>query len=214
MTSGKRLLVVSLIAFAIPVLMIIFMRNSLFKGVVATYEEACLNSSEYSECWVSYDVIACLGLYAEETETQDFIETKHEYYYLIWMADGSIMPMSVSKKADREYLDALTEATYDYCDGKTKMIEMAPRTFVGQIVNQPKEARQYYDDALIYMETTEANGWTIRYECLDCSSSRAKNLLLVGGVTLLPILATAFSIYTIRKEGKKSKHEEDYYLPK
>ena len=214
MTSGKRLLIVSCITFVIPIMLIVFMRDSLFKGVVATYEEAALNRYEYAEKWVSYEVIACLGCYAEETETTDFIETKHDYYYMIWMADGSIMPLSVSKKADREYLDALTEATWDYCDNKTKMIEMAPRTFVGMVTSQPTEARKYYDEALAYMETTEEEGWTIRYELLDCTGSRAKNIILVGIVTLVPVLALAYSFFRIRKENYQKKHEEDYYLPR
>ena len=214
MSSGKRLLIVSIITFIIPIMLIVFLRDSLFKGVVATYEEAALNRYDYVEQWVSYDVIACLGCYAEETETTDFIETKHEYYYLIWMADGSIMPLSVSKKADREYLDALTDATYDYCDGKTKMIEMAPKTFVGMVTTQPNDARKYYDEALVYLGTTEAEGWTVRYELLDCTSSRAKNIAMVGAVTLVPILALAYSIFRIRKENEQIKHQEDYYLPK
>ena len=126
-----RLLIVSLLALALFGTALFFMRNLIFGGVVGTYEEAALNRAEYNDKWISYEVVACLGEYAEETETQYFIPTGHAYYYVIWMADGSIMPLSVSKKADREYLDALTDATYAYIDGTTKMIEMEPRTFVG-----------------------------------------------------------------------------------
>ena len=125
-----------------------------------------MNQSEYKDQWISYDVIACLGEYAEETETTNFIPTGHTYYYMCWMADGSIMPLSVSKKADKEYLDAMTEATYDYIEEKTDMIEMEPKTFIGTVSGQSSELLGYYNDGLGYLETTEANGWTIRYTLL------------------------------------------------
>ena len=214
MTGGKRLLIISIIGFIIPLLAIVFMRDLLFSGVAATYEEAALNQSEYSDKWISYEVIACLGEYAEETETQYFIETGHTYYYIIWMADGSIMSLSVSKKADKEYLDALTDATYDYVDGKTRMIEMEPRTFIGTVSNQKTEAVKYYNEMLNYMEITEDDGWVVRYTLLNCTDSRAGKIALVSVVTLLPVLGVIFSIISINKENKKPKNPEELYLPR
>ena len=214
MRNGKGLLIASIIMFIIPVLAIIFMRDLLFSGVVATYEEAALNQSEYEDKWISYEVIACLGEYAEETETHNFIETGHSYYYVIWMADGSIMPMSVSKKEDREYLDALTDATYDYVDGKTKMIEMEPRTFVGTVKNQKSEAVGYYNELLNYLEISEADGWVIRYTLLDCTSTRLGTIGLVAAVTMIPVLGIVASIVSMNKNKKKYEHPEDAYLPR
>ena len=202
MRNGKGLLIVSIIAFIIPVMAIIFMRDLLFSGVVATYEEAALNQTEYADKWISYEVIACLGEYAEETETHNFIETGHSYYYMIWMADGSIMPLSVSKKEDREYLDALTDATYDYIDGKTKMIEMEPRTFVGVVKSQESEAVSYYNGSLQSAGITPTAGYTIRYELLDCTKNRTDYLLLAGGVMLIPILGVVVTIVGYKKEKK------------
>ena len=212
--KSTRLLIISFIALAIPLLALFFMRDLIFKGVVATYEEAALNQQEYRDMWISYEVIACLGEYAEETETQYFIPTGHEYYYLVWMADGSIMPLSVSRKADKEYLDALTEATYDYIDEKTQMIEMEPRTFIGTVTNQKSEAKEYYDEALEYMETTEANGWTIRYAILDCTSSRGGTIALVLACFLIPGLGFVTYFTTRKNESKKKLTEEETYLPR
>lgn len=110
--KNTKLLIISLVAFVFFGIIIFFMRNLIFGGIAGTYEEAQPNKSAYTDKWISYEVIACFGEYAEETETEYFIPTGHSYYYLIWMADGSIMPLSVSKKADKEYLDALTLAKY------------------------------------------------------------------------------------------------------
>lgn len=214
MNSGKRLLIISLIAFLIPILAIVFMRDLIFKGVVATYEEAALNASEYKDQWISYEVIACLGEYAEETESTNYIPTGHTYYYMCWMADGSIMPLSVSKKEDKQYLDAMTEATYDYLEEKTDYIEMEPRTFIGTVKTQKDEARKYYDEGLAYMETTEANGWVIRYTLLDCSSTRGGTIALIAGVTLIPIFGVVASILSMKKQNRKLKNPEEAYLPK
>ena len=214
MRNGKGLLIVSIIAFLIPVMAIIFMRDLLFSGVVATYEEAALNQTEYADKWISYEVIACLGEYAEETETHNFIETGHSYYYMIWMADGSIMPLSVSKKEDREYLDALTDATYDYIDGKTKMIEMEPRTFVGTISSQETEAVKYYNEALSYMDISTADGWTVRYELMDCTDSRGGYIVLISVLMLLPIGGLVIFFRSYSKEKKKKENPEMDYLPR
>ena len=195
-------------------MVIFFMRNLLFGGVAGTYEEAQPNKSEYTDKWISYEVIACFGEYAEETETQYFIPTGHSYYYLIWMADGSIMPLSVSKKADREYLDALTQATYDYCNGDTKMIEMEPRTFIGTIKTQEHEALDYYKYALEGMETTEANGWTIRYELMDCTDTRLGYILLCSAVMMIPVLGIVITVVNAKKEKKSKLNADANYLPK
>ena len=212
--KNPKLFIVSIIALVLFGAIAFFMRNLLFGGVVATYEEAALNPEQYRDQWISYEVIACLGEYAEETETHSFIPTGHEYYYVVWMADGSIMPLSVSKKADKEYLDAMTEATYDYIDGKTKMIEMEPRTFIGTIKTQKSEALSYYKEAMYYMETTEANGWTVRYEQLDCSGTRTGYLLMVGALTLLSVGGIVLSFVATPKGVKRKSNPEMDYLPK
>ena len=214
MRSGKGLLIVSLIAFVIPVLAITFQRDLIFKGVVATYEEAALNREEYRDQWISYEVIACLGEYAEETESTNFIPTGHTYYYACWMADGSIMPLCVSKKADKEYLDALTDATYDYIDEKTDMIEMEPRTFIGTVSGQKSEALKYYNEMLVYMGTTESDGWTVRQTLMDCSHTRIGTIGLCLVCLMIPILGVVGAVNAMRKEGKKPKNPEEMYLPR
>ncbi len=214
MKSSTRLIIVSCLALAIPLLCGYFMRDLLFKGVVATYEEAALNQSEYRDKWISYEVIACFGEYAESTETHYFIPTGHEYYYLVWMEDGSIMPLSVSKKSDKEYLDALSDATYDYCDYKTEYIDMEPRTFIGTVTTQDSEILGYYNETLDYMGTSEANGWTIRYTLLDCTSTRGGTIALVCAVMLIPILGFVTAFTTARKEKKKVENQEETFLPK
>lgn len=214
MKNNKKLLIISIIAFVFFGVICFFLRNLIFGGVAGTYEEAVPNRSEYNDKWISYEVIACLGVYAEETESQYFIPTGHSYYYLIWMADGSIMPLSVSKKADREYLDALTEATYDYIDGKTKMIEMEPKTFIGTIKSQETEARKYYDEALSYMGTTAADGWTVRYELLDCTETRVKYILLCSAVMMIPVLGLVVTAVGARKEKRRQENPEQDYLPR
>ena len=212
--NNKKLLIISIIAFVFFGVICFFLRNLIFGGVAGTYEEAVPNRSEYNDKWISYEVIACLGVYAEETESQYFIPTGHSYYYLIWMADGSIMPLSVSKKADREYLDALSEATYDYIDGKTKMIEMEPKTFIGTIKSQETEAKKYYDEALSYMGTTAADGWTVRYELLDCTETRVKYILLCSAVMMIPVLGLVVTAVGARKEKRRQENPEQDYLPR
>ena len=133
---------------------------------------------------------------------------------MIWMEDGSIMPMSVSKKADREYLDALTDATYDYLDGKTRMIEMEPRTFTGTVSSQDSEIAGYYRDALNSIEINETNGWVIRSVLLDCSNSRTGYILLVGAVMMIPVMGIALTIRNIAKEKRRNKNPEQEYLPR
>jgi hypothetical protein len=214
MKGTIRLAVISVLCLLLFGTCTFFLRNLLFGGVKATYEQAEPNYSEYKDQWISYDVIACLGCYAEGTESYNFIPTGHEYYYMIWMADGSIMPISVSKKADREYLDALTEATYDYVDGKTKMIEMEPRTFLGTVKTQESEAAQYYNEALRYMEIYESDGWVVRNVLLDCTQTRTSYLLLCGGVMMIPILGIVITITTAKKEKRKLDNPTMEYLPK
>ena len=212
--KNTRLLIVSILALVLFGTCIFFLRDLIFGGVVGTYEEAQPNMSEYRDKWITYEVTACLGEYAEETETQYFIPTGHTYYYVIWMADGSLMPLSVSKKADREYLDALTEATYDYIDGKTKMIEMEPKTFIGTIKSQETEAKKYYDEALSYMGTTVSDGWTVRYELLDCTETRVKYILLCSAVMMIPVLGLVVTAVGARKEKRRQQNPEQDYLPR
>ena len=208
-----RLLIISFLCLALFGAAVFFLRNLLFGGVAATYEEAALNKDAYKDQWITYDVVACLGEYAEATETHCFIPTGHEYYYLIWMEDGSIMPLSVSKKADKEYLDALYDATCDYLDGKTKMIEMEPRTFVGVVKSQESEALSYYNGTLASNGITVTAGYTIRYELLDCTMNRTDYLLLVGACMFIPVLGIAVAVVGFKKKSKKVEGEQAY-LPK
>ena len=151
MKSGVRLLIISTLALIFFGVAAFFTRDLIFGGVVGTYEQAAADRNSYNDKWVSYDVVACLGKYAEATETTNLIPTGHTYYYVVWMKDGSFMPLAVSKKADREYLDALTNATYDYIDKKTERIEMDPKTFTGTVKSQETKAKNYYDEALVKM---------------------------------------------------------------
>ena len=214
MKSSTRLLIVSGLALVIPLLCGFFMRDLLFKGVAATYEEAALNQHEYRDKWISYEVSYCFGEYAEATESHYFIPTGHEYYYLVCMEDGSIMPLSVSKKADKEYLDALADATYAYWNYETDYIDLEKRTFIGTVSSQEPQILGYYNDTLNEMEITEANGWTIRYTLLDCTSTRAGTIALVCAVTMIPVLGFVTAFASARKEKKKSEHQEESFLPK
>ena len=123
------------------------------------------------------------------------------------------MPLSVSKKADREYLDALTDATYDYVDGKTDMIEMEPRTFLGTVKTQESEANQYYREALTYLEISESDGWVVRNVLLDCTKTRTSYILLCGGVMMIPVIGIATTIVTAKKEKRKRDNPTMDYLP-
>ena len=105
MKSQVKLLVLSIIALIFFGVAAFFTRHLIFGDVVGTYDQAAANRTEYNDKWVSLEVVACLGKYAEKTESTNFIPTGHDYYYVIWMKDGSFMPISVSSKADREYLD-------------------------------------------------------------------------------------------------------------
>lgn len=214
MKKHTGLLILSILALLFFGGSAFFMRNLLFGGIAATYEEAVDNYSEYSEKWISYDVVACLGPFAEYTETQYFIPTSHKYYYVCWMEDGAMMPMCVSDKKDREYLDALTEATYDYVDGKTEIIEVDPRTFVGTVSATNKDVNMYYNDALKDLKATESDGVDVKYVLLDCAEDRAHYILLVGAVMLIPILGFVVCFVGIRKDKKKQENEPETYLPR
>ncbi len=214
MKSTVRLAIISVLCLALFGTCTFFMRNLLFSGIAASYEQAEPDYRSYKDQWISYKVVACLGSYAEMTETYSFIPTGHEYYYLIWMEDGSIMPLAVSKKADREYLDALADATADYIDGKTRMIEMEPREFTGTVGTQDSEVAGYYNDALRYLGVSTADGWVIRNVLLDCSKTRTYYLILVGAVMMIPVLGITVTVINIRKEKRKKENPEQEFLPK
>ena len=129
------------------------------------------------------------------------------------MKDGSFMPISVSKKADREYLDNLTNATYDFIDKKTEKIEMDPKTFIGTVKSQETKAKNYYDEALVKLKIKGNTTHTIYYELMDCTSSKTKYRLLVGGVMLIPTLGFVSFFLNVAKARKKPSKEEEY-LPK
>ena len=211
---NKRLLVISILAFVLFGTVVFFMRDLIFGGVAATYEEAALQQDQYRDKWISYEVIACLGEYAECDKTEYFITTGHEYYYMIWMYDGSVMPMCVSKKEDKEYLDKLTDATFDYLDGKTEYINMDSKTFIGQVKSQPSEALAYYNSELNSWGITAADGYTIRYTLLDCTSTRGGTIALVCAVMMIPILGIVITITTAKKEKRKLENPQMDYLPK
>ena len=213
MKSQAKLLVLSTIALIFFGVAVFFLRGLIFGDVVGTYEQAAANRTEYNDKWVSYEVVACLGKYAEKTESTNFIPTGHEYYYLIWMKDGSFMPISVSKKEDREYLDKLTDATYDYIDKKTEKIEMDPKAFTGTVKSQESKAKKYYMEALNKMNILGKTKNTIYYDLMDCSASKTYYRLLAGGVLLIPVLGYTVAIVNIAKARKKPSKEEEY-LPK
>ena len=213
MKSQAKLLVISTIALIFFGVAVFFLRGLIFGDVVGTYEQAAANRTEYNDKWVSYEVVACLGKYAEKTESTNFIPTGHEYYYLIWMKDGSFMPISVSKKEDREYLDKLTDATYDYIDKKTEKIEMDPKVFTGTVKSQESKAKTYYMEALNKMNILGKTKNTIYYDLMDCSASKTYYRLLAGGVLLIPVLGYTVAIVNIAKARKKPSKEEEY-LPK
>ena len=214
MKSTIRLAVVSVRCLALFGTCTFFLRHLLFGGVVATYEQAEPDRKAYNDKWISYNVDACLGCYAEETESYAFIPTGHKYFYMIWMEDGSIMPLAVSKKADREYLDALTDATYDYINGDTRMIEMEPREFIGTVGSQDSEIAGYYNEALNYMEISAADGWVIRTVLLDCAKTRASYLLIVDAVMMIPVLGITITVVNLRKEKRKAENPEQDFLPR
>jgi len=207
------LLIVSIVALVLFGGAAFFMRDLMFGGVKGTYSEVVDNYKDYSDQWISYEVVGCLGNYAESTESYSFIPTGHEYYYLIWMEDGSIMPMSVSKKADKEYLDALTDATYDFVDGITDTIAIPPRTFIGTVKAQESKAEGYYKEGLNYLDINEKDGWKIHYVLFDCTSTRGGTILLVGAVMLLPIFGFVSYFVSASKEKKKKLSPEQEFLP-
>lgn len=207
------LLIVSIIALILVGVAAFALKDLMFDDVKGRYEDVVDNYTDYKEQWISYEVVACLGNYAEGTESYSFIPTGHEYYYIIWMEDGSVMPMCVSKKADKEYLDRLTDATYDYLDGVTDTISIPPREFTGTVKSQKSEAEKYYKEGLNYLKITAANGWVVRDVLLDCTSTRTGTILLVGGVSLIPILGFVAYIVNLGNGKKKLKPEEEY-LPK
>lgn len=213
-TSSTGLLILSVVTLLLFGAVTFFMRDLIFGGVVATYEEVMPDHSQYKDKWISYEVVACLGLYAEETESYAFIPTGHEYYYMIWMKDGTVMPMIVSKKADKDYLESLTNATYDYLDGKTKAIEVPSRTFVGTVKNQKGEAEKYYQEGLSYLNVDEKDGWKVSHIVLDCSDSRGGNIAMVSILLLLPIGCIALAVSNIKKEKRKAANPQDEFLPK
>ena len=178
------LLVVSIIAFVLFGACAFFLRDLLFGGVKGTYEEVVDNYNAYSEQWISYEVVACLGNYAEETESYSFIPTGHEYYYIIMMEDGSVMPMTVS------------------------------REFIGTVKAQKSDAEKYYKEGLDYLKISEKEGWVIRHVLLDCTSSRASTILLVGGVMLIPVFGFVTYFVNAAKEKKKKLNPEEEYLPR
>ena len=213
MKGQVKLFVLSTIALIFIGVAVFFTRNLIFGDVVGTYDQAATNRTEYNDKWVSLEVVACLGKYAEKTESTNFIPTGHDYYYVIWMKDGSFMPISVSSKADREYLDNLTNATYDFIDKKTQQIEMDPKTFVGTVKSQETKAKNYYDEALVKLKIKGNTTHTIYYELMDCTTSKTQYRLLVGGVMLIPVLGYICFFANIAKAKKKSSKEEEY-LPK
>ena len=214
MKSQAKLLILSTIALIFFGVAAFFMRNLIFGDVAGTYEQAAANRSAYNDMWVSLDVVACLGKYAEKTESTNFIPTGHDYYYIVWMKDGSFMPISVSKKEDREYLENLTNATYDYIDKKTQDIAVQPRTFIGTVKSQETKAKNYYDQALTRLKIKGNTTKTIYYELMDCSSSKTHYRLLVGGVLLIPVLGYAVAFAGIAKRKKMMASQEDEFLPK
>ena len=213
MKSQIKLLIISTIALLFFGVAVFFLRNLIFGDVAGTYEQAAANRTEYNDKWVSLEVVACLGKYAEKTESTNFIPTGHEYYYLVWMKDGSFMPISVSKKEDREYLDNLTNATYAYIDKETNEIEMDPKVFIGTVKSQETKAKTYYDEALVKMKIKGNTTHTIYYDIMDCSSSKTHYRLLAGGVLLIPVLGYTVAFVNIAKQKKKPSKEEQF-LPK
>lgn len=214
MKSQAKLLILSTVALIFFGVAAFFLRNLIFGDVAGTYEQAAANRPAYNDMWVSLDVVACLGKYAEKTESTNFIPTGHEYYYIVWMKDGSFMPISVSKKKDREYLENLTNATYDYIDKKTQDIAVQPRTFIGTVKSQETKARNYYDQALTRLNIKGNTTKTIYYELMDCSSSKTHYRLLAGGVLLIPIFGYAVAFAGIAKRKKMMASKEEEFLPK
>ena len=214
MKSQAKLLILSTVALIFFGVAAFFLRNLIFGDVAGTYEQAAANRPAYNDMWVSLDVVACLGKYAEKTESTNFIPTGHEYYYIVWMKDGSFMPISVSKKEDREYLENLTNATYDYIDKKTQDIAVQPRTFIGTVKSQETKARNYYDQALTRLNIKGNTTKTIYYELMDCSSSKTHYRLLAGGVLLIPIFGYAVAFAGIAKRKKMMASKEEEFRPK
>lgn len=208
------LLILSVITLFMFGALMFFLKDLIFGGVKATYEEAMYNHTAYIEQWISLDVYGCFGEYCEETETDYFFPTKHTYYYVIWLDDGKVMPLCVSKKEEKEYLDALTDATYAYLYGETPSIQMAPHTFTGTVTAQQSKAGSFYKDFLDEIDVTEENEWEISNVLLVCTSNRASTILMVCAIMLIPILGiVVVAVAAVRNNRKKLKPEE-MYLPK
>ena len=94
------------------------------------------------------------------------------------------------------------------------MIEMEPKTFIGTIKSQETEAKKYYDEALSYMGTTVSDGWTVRYELLDCTETRVKYILLCSAVMMIPVLGLVVTAVGARKEKRRQQNPEQDYLPR
>ena len=211
----KGLLIASILLFVLFGISVFFLRDLLFGDVKATYEEAMYNHEAYKDQWISLDVYGCFGCYAEGTESYSFLSTSHEYYYIIWLDEGKVMPLSVSKKEEKEYLDNLTDATYDYIEGKTAKINLPPHTFTGTVKKQEAEAGLYYTRTLMDWEIDKPHGWEASEVLLDCTSTKGGTIALACGVALIPIFGIVASIIssTDRVKKKKIKPEEEY-LPK
>lgn len=207
------MLIISLVMLVVLGGVVFFMRDLLFGDVVATYEQAQPEQTEYQDKWLSYEVLGCLGEYCEGKESYGFIPAGHEYYYLIWMADGSVMPLSVSKKADKEYLDELADATWDYIEGTTSSISVEPRTFNGTIKTQETEAFKYYREALSKMGITGIGDAGYHNELLDCTKTKTDYYILFGLITLVPIFGIIVAFTTEGKKSKKQKNQEQTFLP-
>ena len=208
----KGLLIASILLFVLVGTCVFFMRDLLFGDVKATYEEVMYNHESYKDQWISLDVYGCFGCYAEGTESHSFLSTSHEYYYIIWLDEGKVMPLSVSKKEEKEYLDNLTDATYDYLEGKTAKINLPPHTFTGTVKNQEAKAGLYYTQTLRELDIDELKGCKV---LLDCTSTKGGTIALTCGVALIPIFGIVASIISSKDSVKKRKMKpEEEYLPK
>lgn len=175
----------------------------IFKGeTVDLYDSIMEDTYPEKGSYVSYEVYAVLGNYAETKHTiNGIIPAGKEQHYAIILDDGSITTITVKSKKMIDQLDAMVDATWDYFNNDdAEYIDNDPIVFTGEIISLDHEISGFLDQSLREVGAEGYFDWN--YYSIDATKTRGSVAGSTFGVALLGAVFAVAGFFFLRAKKK------------
>ncbi len=161
---------------------------------------------------VSVSVDADFGCFATLEHRTNGIKTGEDAYYLVCLYDENdpemsdvYMSLKVKKKADKETLDSICDATFEYLNGTSQKLAN-PVIFEGVLKEMESQEKSYFKSWMSDMGADESDmEQYCRYFTIDTTVTKGTAIFDICIMLLLIAIGVGVIISTIKAKNKKNQ---------